>query len=128
LRTGPGAFCLCAQRQDSDADIWDPTVFIGSTHVTPQERAVFAVLRGHGLTDVIPRIAKGPRPVSYWDYRAGAFHKEMGKRIDLVYANGAFTGLVKDASIDHEARKSKAPSDHAPVIVDSRRGPSRAGG
>ena len=32
--------------------------------------------------------------------------------------DGAFTGLVKDAWIDREARKGKVPSDHAPVIVD----------
>ena len=102
----------------TDADVWDPAVFIGSTHVTPKERAALAALRGHGLTDVIPRIAKGPQPFTYWDYRAGAFHKGMGMRIDLVYANSAFTGLVKDAWIDREARKGKAPSDHAPVIVD----------
>jgi len=102
----------------TDADGWDPAVFIGSTHVTPQERAALAVLRGRGLTDVVPRIAKGPHSFTYWDYRAGAFHKGMGMRIDLVYANGAFAGLVKDAWIDREARKGKVPSDHAPVIVD----------
>ena len=41
-------------------------------------------------------------------------------RIGLVYADGAFAGLVKDAWIDREARKGKGkePGDHAPVIVD----------
>jgi exodeoxyribonuclease III len=102
----------------TDDDVWDPAVFTESTHVTPAERAALGVLRGHGLTDVIPRIAKGPHPFTYWDYRAGAFHKGMGMRIDLVYANAALTGLVKDAWIDREARKGKGPSDHAPVVVD----------
>ena len=102
----------------TDDDVWDPAVFVESTHVTPAEREALAVLRGRGLTDVIPRIAKGPHPFTYWDYRAGAFHKGMGMRIDLVYANAALTGLVKDAWIDREARKGKGPSDHAPVIVD----------
>ena len=71
-----------------------------------------------GLTYVMPRIAKGPHPFTYWDYRAGAFHKGMGMRIDLVLANPAMAGLVKDAWVDREARKGKGPSDHAPVIVD----------
>ena len=102
----------------ADDDVWDPAVFTESTHVTPAERAALEVLRGRGLTDVIPRIAKGPHPFTYWDYRAGAFHKGMGMRIDLVYANAALTGLIKDAWIDREARKGKGPSDHAPVIVD----------
>jgi exodeoxyribonuclease-3 len=102
----------------TDADVWDPAAFAGSTHVTPAERAALAGLRQTGLTDVVPRIAKGSHPYTYWDYRAGAFHKDMGMRIDLVYANAAMTGSVSDAWVDREARKGKGPSDHAPVIVD----------
>ena len=102
----------------ADDDVWDPAAFAGSTHVTPAERAGLAALRETGLTDVIPRIAKGPRPFTYWDYRAGAFHKGMGMRIDLVYANAALAGSVSDAWVDRETRKGKGPSDHAPVIVD----------
>ena len=102
----------------TDADVWDPAVFVDSTHVTPAERAGLAALRETGLTDVIPRIAKGPHPYTYWDYRAGAFHKGMGMRIDLVYANAALSAAVSDAWVDREARKGTGPSDHAPVIVD----------
>ena len=102
----------------TDADVWDPAAFVGSTHVTPAERDALTALAGCGLADVLPRIAKGPHPYTYWDYRAGAFHKGMGMRIDLVYANQALAGLVKDAWVDREARKGKAPSDHAPVVVD----------
>jgi exodeoxyribonuclease-3 len=102
----------------TDADVWDPAVFVGSTHVTPAERDALAALRDTGLTDVIPRIAKGPHPFTYWDYRAGAFPKNMGMRIDLVYANAALAGAVTDAWVDRETRKGKGPSDHAPVIVD----------
>ena len=102
----------------ADDDVWDPAVFVGSTHVTPAERAELAALRETGLTDVVPRIEKGPHPYTYWDYRGGAFHKGMGMRIDLVYANAALAGAVSDAWVDREARKGKGPSDHAPVIVD----------
>jgi exodeoxyribonuclease-3 len=103
----------------ADADVWDPAAFAGSTHVTPSERAGLAALAGTGLTDVVPRIAKGPHPFTYWDYRAGAFHKGMGMRIDLVFANAALAGAVSDAWVDREARKGKGPSDHAPVILDT---------
>ncbi len=102
----------------TDADVWDPAAFEGSTHVTPAERAALADLTASGLADIVPRIAKGPHPFTYWDYRAGAFHKGMGMRIDLVLANAALTAVVKDAWVDREARKGKGPSDHAPVIVD----------
>jgi exodeoxyribonuclease-3 len=102
----------------TDADVWDPAAFAGSTHVTPAERSALADLRAAGLSDVIPRIAKGPHPYTYWDYRAGSFHKGMGMRIDLVYANAALAAAVSDAWVDREARKGKGPSDHAPVIID----------
>jgi exodeoxyribonuclease III len=102
----------------ADDDVWDPAAFVGATHVTAPEREQLAGLRAEGLTDVVPRIEKGPHPYTYWDYRAGAFHKGMGMRIDLVYANAALAGAVSDAVVDREARKGKGPSDHAPVIVD----------
>jgi exodeoxyribonuclease III len=101
----------------ADSDVWDPAAFVGSTHVTDAERAELAQLRAAGLTDIVPHIAKG-EAFTYWDYRAGSFHKGMGMRIDLVYANSSLAKLVSDAWIDREARKGKGPSDHAPVIVD----------
>jgi exodeoxyribonuclease III len=102
----------------TDADVWDPAVFVGSTHVTPPERQALADLRALGLTDIVPRPMKGPHPFTYWDYRAGAFPKDMGMRIDLVYASEAVAQRVAGAYVDREARKGHAPSDHAPVVVD----------
>ena len=98
-----------------DDDVWDPAAFTGSTHVTPQERAALARLLDLGLTDVPARALKG-QPFTYWDYRAGMFHKGMGMRIDLVLASAALAGAVTDAYIDREARKGTGPSDHAPVV------------
>ncbi len=100
----------------TDDDVWDPA-FVGSTHVTPPERAALADVLALGLTDLPPRALKG-RPFSYWDYRAGMFHKGMGMRIDLVLASAPLAAAVQDAYIDREARKGKGPSDHAPVVVD----------
>lgn len=102
----------------TDADVWDPSAFIGSTHVTDAERTRLAELRALGLEDVVPRALKYDTPYTYWDYRAGMFHKNQGMRIDLVYANRAAASRVTDAYVDREARKGKAPSDHAPVVVD----------
>jgi exodeoxyribonuclease III len=102
----------------TDADVWDPTAFVGSTHVTPAERQALAEILGLGLRDVVPVPLKGPNPFTYWDYRAGMFHKDMGMRIDLVYATPPLAARVRRAYIDREARKGKAPSDHAPVVVD----------
>jgi exodeoxyribonuclease-3 len=101
----------------TDADVWDPAAFVGSTHVSEPERAAYRDLVGLGLTDVQPRALKG-EPFTYWDYRAGSFHKGMGMRIDLVLASEAVAAGVTDAYVDREARMGTAPSDHAPLVVD----------
>jgi exodeoxyribonuclease-3 len=101
----------------TDADVWDPTQFIGSTHVSTAERDALAALVALGLRDVHPRAFKG-LPFTYWDYRAGMFHTGKGMRIDLVLLDEAVAATVADAYIDRDARKGTGPSDHAPVVVD----------
>jgi exodeoxyribonuclease-3 len=102
----------------TDADVWDPAAFAGSTHVTTPERQALADLRALGLEDVVPRALKYDTPFTYWDYRAGMFHKNLGMRIDLAYASGVAASRVRDAYVDRDARKGKGPSDHAPVVLD----------
>jgi exodeoxyribonuclease III len=113
----PVAVCGDFNVAPTDADVWDPAAFVGSTHVTPEERAAVAALLALGLVDVQPRALKG-RPFTYWDYRAGNFHKGFGMRIDLVLLSGHLASQVTDAYIDRDARKGTLPSDHAPVVVD----------
>ena len=102
----------------TDDDVWDISAFVGATHVTEPERAALDALRELGLHDVVPVAQKGPHPYTYWDYRAGMLHKNMGMRIDLVYATQSLAVAVTGAYVDREARKGKGPSDHAPVVVD----------
>ncbi|MFI5285748.1 MAG: exodeoxyribonuclease III [Candidatus Dormibacteria bacterium] len=101
----------------TDDDVWDPAAFIGSTHVSAPEREALTAITGIGLDDVLPRAIKG-RPFTYWDYRAGNFHKGLGMRIDLVLLDHVVTPSVTDAYIDRDARKGRLPSDHAPLVVD----------
>ncbi|MFG2096299.1 exodeoxyribonuclease III [Streptomyces sp. NPDC048612] len=117
---GPRPFAVLGDYNvaPTDEDVWDPAVFVDSTHVTPAERAALAALREAGLSDVVPRPLKYDRPYTYWDYRQLAFPKNRGMRIDLVYANAPFAKAVSDAYVDREERKGKGASDHAPVVVD----------
>ncbi|HEY7629768.1 MAG TPA: exodeoxyribonuclease III [Thermoleophilaceae bacterium] len=100
-----------------DKDVWDMAAFEGSTHVTKQERDAVKALLELGLTDLQPRIVKG-EPFTYWDYRAGNFHKGLGMRIDLMLLANELAPKVKDVYIDRDARKGKKPSDHAPIVVE----------
>lgn len=100
-----------------DEDVWDMASFQGSTHVTEAERTRVQSLVDWGLTDVKARPGKGDRAFSYWDYRAGMFHKDLGMRIDLILASRAVHPV--DAYVDREARKGKLPSDHAPILLEA---------
>jgi exodeoxyribonuclease-3 len=102
----------------TDADVWDPGQFLGSTHVTPAERVALAEITGLGLRDVLRERWPDERVFSYWDYRAGRFHQDLGMRIDLVLAAGPVAERAVAAWVDRQARKGTGPSDHAPVIVD----------
>jgi exodeoxyribonuclease III len=102
----------------TDDDVFDPEAYEGHTHVTAPERAALAELQALGLRDVVRDRWPGERVFSYWDYRAGMFHQDLGMRIDLILAGATVAERVKAAWIDRQARKGKGPSDHAPVIVD----------
>jgi exodeoxyribonuclease-3 len=103
----------------ADIDVWDPRAAHGGTHVSEAERAAVAALRDRGLVDAYrARHDEGGR-YSWWDYRAGMFHKNFGMRIDLLLVGDAVAGRLVDAEIDREARKGPpVPSDHAPVSID----------
>jgi exodeoxyribonuclease-3 len=120
VAAGPGAGMVCGDMNiaPTDADVFDPAAYEGHTHVTPPERQALAELEAVGLHDVVRDRWPEERVFSYWDYRAGMFHKDLGMRIDLILAGDPVAKRVKAAWIDRKARKGKGPSDHAPVIVD----------
>lgn len=101
-----------------DRDVWDPAEFEGATHVSGPERDRFQALLGLGLVDVFRGCYDAGGLFSWWDYRAGNFHKGKGMRIDHVLATGSVADRVTSVLIDRNARKGKSPSDHAPVVVD----------
>ncbi|MBV9006821.1 MAG: exodeoxyribonuclease III [Solirubrobacterales bacterium] len=102
----------------ADEDVFDPEAYVGQTHVTRPERAALSDLLALGLRDVVRDRWPGERVFTYWDYRAGMFHQDLGMRIDLVLAGDAVAERVRAAWVDRKARKGSGPSDHAPVIID----------
>jgi exodeoxyribonuclease-3 len=120
LRAGVEAEIVCGDMNiaPADVDVFDPDAYIGQTHVTPPERAALAELQALGLRDVVRDRWPTERIFTYWDYRAGMFHQDLGMRIDLVLATATVADRVRAAWVDRQARKGSGPSDHAPVIVD----------
>ena len=101
-----------------DIDVFDPLAYVGHTHVTAPERAALGELQALGLHDVVRERWPRERVFTYWDYRAGMFHRDLGMRIDLVLAGASLADRVQAAWVDRQARKGSGPSDHAPVVVD----------
>ena len=120
LRAGPQEAIVCGDMNiaPTDADVFDPQAYVGQTHVTAPERAALAELQALGLRDVVRDRWPSERVFTYWDYRAGMFHQDLGMRIDMVLASAPVALRVRAAWVDRQARKGSGPSDHAPVIVD----------
>jgi exodeoxyribonuclease-3 len=102
-----------------DADVWDPAACHGGTHVSEPERQAFRRLCAWGLTDAYRLRHREPGRFTWWDYRAGNFHKNFGMRIDHLLVTAPLASRVVWAEIDREARKGKpVPSDHTPLVID----------
>jgi exodeoxyribonuclease-3 len=100
-------------------DVWDAAAVHGGTHVSEPERAAFRALLDLGLTDGYRARHSETGRFSWWDYRAGMFHKNLGMRIDHLLLSASVAARLVDAEIDRQARKGPPiPSDHAPLLVD----------
>ncbi|MDP9118542.1 MAG: exodeoxyribonuclease III [Actinomycetota bacterium] len=117
---GPAEVMVCGDINiaPTDADVFDPAAYLGQTHVTAPERSALADLQRLGMHDVVRERWPDERVFTYWDYRAGMFHQDLGMRIDLVLASDGVSARARAAWVDRHARKGTGPSDHAPVIVD----------
>jgi exodeoxyribonuclease-3 len=102
----------------ADADVYDPAAFIGATHVSQPERDALRHLLDAGLVDVYRHIEPDGKQHTWWDYRAGNFHKGMGLRIDLILASLPLAVSLRSCGIDRDFRKGSKPSDHAPLILE----------
>lgn len=103
----------------ADIDVWDPAACQGGTHVSEHERQALGKLSRAGFVDAYRLHHPEPERYTWWDYRAGNFHKNIGMRIDHLFVSKPLQQRVVWAEIDREARKGKPlPSDHAPLVID----------
>ncbi|MCW8442778.1 exodeoxyribonuclease III [Fluoribacter gormanii] len=101
-----------------DRDVHDPAEWAGSVLVSPAEREAFMQLLQLGLYDSFRNFIQDEQIFSWWDYRAAAFRRNRGLRIDHILLSKSLNALCRQSVIDKEPRKSERPSDHAPVWVE----------
>ena len=106
----------------ADIDVYDPPGFVGSTHTSDAERSRLEAILGEGLVDSYRRVHPDEVGYTWWDYRAGHFHKKLGLRIDLVLASPDLADRLVECGIDRNYRKGSKPSDHAPLLAEFRDG------
>jgi exodeoxyribonuclease-3 len=109
-----GDFNVCR----ADLDVYDPAAFAGSTHVTEEERARFEAILEAGLVDSFRHLHPDAVAYTWWDYRAGNFHKGLGLRIDYILTTPDLAGKVERCGMARDYRKGTKPSDHAPLMAE----------
>ena len=99
-----------------DRDVHDPAAWVGSVLVSPEEREALQATLALGLIDLFRKFEQPARSYTWWDYRAGAFQRNNGLRIDLLLASPALAERCNSCTIDREPRRVERASDHTPVI------------
>ncbi len=102
----------------ADIDVYDPQAFVGGTHVSDPERATLQQILDAGMVDAYRHLHPGEQQFTWWDYRAGHFHKGLGLRIDLALIAAALAPRLTECGIDRNFRKGSKPSDHAPLLFE----------
>jgi exodeoxyribonuclease-3 len=101
-----------------DRDVHDPLAWEGHVHVSEPERAALRRVIEVGFADAFRLFDQPEESFSWWDYRMGAFRRNMGLRIDHVLLSPELARACKACTIDIAPRKLERPSDHAPVICE----------
>ena len=102
----------------ADLDVYSPAAFVGSTHTSEAERARLDAVLATGLVDTFRALEPRTQQFTWWDYRAGHFHKNMGLRIDLGLLSHDLAARCRRCGIDRSFRKGTKPSDHAPLLLE----------
>ena len=102
----------------ADPDVYDPRLFVGSTHTNVAERTRLQAILDLGMVDAYRHLHPDEQQFTWWDYRAGHFHKGLGLRIDLILATRDLAEGLRSCGIDRTFRKGAKPSDHAPLLAE----------
>ena len=98
-------------------DVYDPQALEGKVCFHPEERRRLKNILSEGMEDVFRKFQPKGKAYSWWDYRAAAFRRNMGMRLDLVLLNPAASEAAEACEIDIEPRGWEKPSDHTPVVL-----------
>lgn len=101
-----------------DRDVYKPEEWNGSIMASPEERKHLNDMKEWGFIDVFRQHHDEPGLFTWWDYQAGAFRRNMGFRIDHIWATEPLAEKCSAVMIARDMRQLEKPSDHAPVLAE----------
>lgn len=102
----------------TDEDVFSMVAMKDDALVQPESRRAYRRLLGQGWLDAIRAVQPHGQVYTFWDYQAGAWHRDAGLRIDHLLLSPQAADRLKDARVDREYRGRERASDHAPVWVE----------
>jgi exodeoxyribonuclease III len=114
----PHVICGDYNIAPADLDVHNPAAWLGTTHTSPEERALLRGMLEAGMVDVYRHLSPETVQYTWWDYRAGSFHKNEGLRIDLILASQSLAPRLRTCAIARDFRKGAKPSDHVPLLLE----------
>ncbi len=105
-----------------DRDVYDPSAMAGQILFSEAEKSAIQSLYDWGFIDTFRLHHKESGLYSWWDYRAMAFRRKLGLRIDHIWATRPLASVCTRSWIDVEPRKLEKPSDHTPVASEFKTG------
>ncbi len=101
-----------------DRDVHNPQLWQERIMCSQAERVALDEIKRWGFTDAFRLHHEEGGQFSWWDYRAGAFRRNMGLRIDHMWVTKPLVARSQNTWIDIEPRTWERPSDHAPVVAE----------
>ena len=99
-------------------DVYNPKAFADDALWQPESRASWRRLLNLGLTDAFRAINAEEGRFTWWGYRAGAWNKDHGVRIDHFLLSPGAADRLLGCEIDRTPRGWEKPSDHTPVVCE----------
>lgn len=101
-----------------DRDVHNADLWRGRILFSEPEHDALSLIKNWGFVDAFRLHNNQDGQFSWWDYRAGAFRRNLGLRIDHVWVTDPLARASISVAIDKEPRRWEKPSDHAPVVAE----------
>jgi exodeoxyribonuclease III len=100
-------------------DVYDSPKMLGGVGHHPDEFSRLDAITDFGLSDMFRKFNQEPGHYTFWDFVIpNGFKRNIGWRIDHIYATSSLAEKCESCWIDKDARSLERPSDHTFVVAE----------